>query len=94
MVDITNNEVLDECDIASAFEENERNISIARILSGVPRNRKIEDIVTIEGLECDICGTVIPIERQRLVLTIKETCEYCVGCQDIMDKQDKLYAQL
>lgn len=92
MVEITNNEVLDECDIASVFEENERNISIAKILSGVPRNRKIEDIITIDDLECNLCGTIIPIERQQVVLMIKDTCEYCVGCQEIIDKQEKLYA--
>lgn len=86
-----NNEVLDECDIASVLEENERSFSIARILSNKP-NRAEKDIVVIDGLECDLCGTDIPLERQRIVLTINHSCDYCVACQEIIDKQEKLYA--
>ena len=87
-----NNEVLDECDIASVLEENERNFSIAKILSNKPKNRTEKDIVVIDGLECDFCGTEIPLERQRIVLTINHSCDYCVACQEIIDKQERLYA--
>jgi RNA polymerase-binding transcription factor DksA len=87
-----NNDVLDECDIASVLEENERNYSIAKILSNKPKNRTDKDIVVVDGLECDLCGTEIPLERQRIVLTISHSCDYCVACQEIIDKQERLYA--
>lgn len=91
MAEKIDNEVLDECDIASVFEENDRNIGIAKIVGGFPRNRNIEDIL-IEGLECDICSSIIPIERQRVVLTMKESCDHCAGCQEILDRKERMYA--
>jgi RNA polymerase-binding transcription factor DksA len=87
-----NSDVLDECDIAYAFEENERALSIAKILINKPKNRTDRDLVLVDGLECDLCGYEIPLERQRIVLTINLTCEYCVACQEIIDKQERLYA--
>jgi|688.fasta_scaffold1240574_1 hypothetical protein len=91
MAEQIENNVLDECDIASVFEENDRSIGIAKIVGNFPRNRNIDEIL-IDGLECDICSSIIPIERQRVVLTMKETCDYCAGCQEILDKKDRLYA--
>lgn len=91
MTEKINDDVLDECDIASVFEENERNIGIAKIVGVFPRNRDIE-VLLIEGLECDICSSIIPVERQRVVLTMKETCDYCAGCQEILDRKEKMYA--
>jgi RNA polymerase-binding transcription factor DksA len=81
----------DELDIASAIEELARAAAIKRIRSKVPTNRDIESLI-IDGLECDQCGCVIPIARQRIVLSIAECCSLCVDCQQINDKREKLYS--
>jgi RNA polymerase-binding transcription factor DksA len=91
MADISDTNVLDECEIAAVFEENDRNVGIAKIVGHFPRNRNIDELLDNE-LECDICGAEIPVERQRVVLTMKESCDHCAGCQEILDKKDRLYA--
>lgn len=91
MTDKIDNNVLDECEIAAVFEENDRNVGIAKIVGHFPRNRNIEELLNV-ALECDICSSIIPIERQRVVLTMKESCDYCAGCQEILDRKDRLYA--
>lgn len=83
-------EVLDDADIAALMEENERDASIRRILSNKPRERNIEALLN-PNLCCESCDTPIPIERQRIVLTINKECSMCVDCQQDYDKQERAY---
>jgi RNA polymerase-binding transcription factor DksA len=83
-------EVMDDGDIASVLEEAERSASISRILSDIPGKRNIDELI-VENLQCDICLAYIPVERQRIVLTIHKTCDLCVDCQAIEDKKDRLF---
>jgi RNA polymerase-binding transcription factor DksA len=83
----------DELDIASAIEEMSRAAAINRILSKVPVPRDIESLI-IEDLECDHCGCIIPVARQRIVLSIAESCNLCVDCQQTHDKREKLYHEV
>lgn len=71
-------------DSAFQCEEELRNVGIANVLRDKPLECKI---ITIEGLECKICSMVIPVERQQLVLTMKETCDYCAGCQEMLERK-------
>ena len=83
-------EVMDDGDIASVLEEAERSASISRILWDSPGQRNIDALID-ENLQCDICSVYIPVERQRIVLTIHKTCDLCVDCQRIEDKKDRMY---
>jgi RNA polymerase-binding transcription factor DksA len=89
---LTTTDVLDDAEVASLLEQQERDSSIRAILKDKPTNlnRDIEKLIDPEK-ECDDCGAIIPIERQRVVLTISETCDYCVACQEIIAKELKLY---
>ncbi len=84
------NEVNDECDIASILEEMERENSVRHILMNVPPKRDIDALIDVEK-RCDWCDDIIPIARQRIVLTLHKTCDYCVECQQLIEKQDLLY---
>ncbi len=81
---------MDECDIASELEQNEREYSIQQILKNKPLERNIGELLNID-LRCNSCDDIIPIERQKIVLTLFHTCEYCVECQTIIDKELKLF---
>jgi RNA polymerase-binding transcription factor DksA len=85
------NEVYDEADLASIIEEMEREYAIRSITSSVPKNRDIESLLA-DDAECDFCGALIPIIRQRIVLSIADTCDYCVECQEIIDRKNRLFA--
>lgn len=84
------NDVKDDADVAAELEERERSYSIAKIRSSIP-GIKPEDIVVDEELRCLQCDTFIPVARQRIVLTISKTCDYCVQCQNDADKRDRIY---
>ena len=89
---IPNTDVLDDAEVASLLEEKERNSSIQAVLRNKPKNpgRDIEKLLD-PSKECDDCGAIIPIARQRIVLTIADTCDLCVACQDVMQREQKLY---
>ena len=87
---IMNDEVYDEADLAAIIEEMEREHAIRSITSRVPKDRDIESLLA-EDAECDFCGALIPIIRQRIVLSIADTCEYCVECQEIIDRKNRLF---
>jgi RNA polymerase-binding transcription factor DksA len=90
---IPNTDVLDDAEVASLLEERERNSSIQAVLRDKPSNtRNIEDLLDPDK-ECDDCGAIISIERQRVILTIAHTCNYCVNCQELISKEQKLYAR-
>lgn len=59
---------------------------LAKILNNTTTVQNKDNVINIE-LECIICTAIIPVERQRLILTIKTSCEYCAGCQDLMDRK-------
>lgn len=86
-----NSDVLDDCDVAYEMEERERNAGIQKILDNVKRNEVKETDLDPE-LRCDLCNSFIPIERQRIVLSMADSCDYCVCCQDYIDKKDRNYA--
>lgn len=83
-------DVMDECDIAAILEEAERMSLINKIRHDIPRDRDIEQLINGE-LQCEVCLSYIPVERQRVVLTINKTCDLCVDCQSIADKKDKMF---
>lgn len=83
-------EVNDECDIASMLEELDREQAVKNILINVPPKRDIDALIDVEK-QCDWCGDIIPVARQRIVLTLQTTCDYCVECQQMLEKQDLLY---
>lgn len=85
-----NTEVYDDADIASILEEMERQLALKTLTSNVSRDRDIESLLN-EHLTCDKCDNIIPIERQKIILSINETCDLCVECQDIVDKKNKLF---
>lgn len=80
----------DELDIASELENREREAALFNILKNIPEKRNIEELL-IKDLKCIECDDIIPIERQRIVLTIHKTCDYCIECQRLMDYESKLY---
>jgi hypothetical protein len=82
--------MMDECDIAAELEQHERDYSIYQILKNKPSARNMEALLDI-NLECELCSDIIPIERQKIILTIHHTCNYCVECQMIIDKENKLF---
>lgn len=83
-------DVMSEEDLASAFEENEREYNINKIIGHIKRR-----VVTESDLDPDLicieCGEIIPIGRQKVVLSMHETCDYCVYCQEVNDKRDNIY---
>ena len=83
-------DIMDECDIAAELEHQDRTYAIHQILKNKPAERNIEALLDVD-LECDLCYDIIPLERQRIILTIHHTCKYCVECQMIIDKENKLY---
>lgn len=83
-------EVNDDGDIASMFEELDRERALHQVLGNIPQKRNIDALLE-DGKLCECCEDIIPIERQRIVLTILKTCDYCVECQTLMEKQDLLY---
>jgi RNA polymerase-binding transcription factor DksA len=85
-----NNEVMDECDIASAVEEAERNFAIQKILGNRSPKGNIE-LRLDPNKECDSCGDIIPLARQRIVLSIHKNCDLCVDCQSDRDWQERIY---
>lgn len=91
---IPNTDVLDDAEVASLLEERERNSSIQAILRDKPNNldRDIEKLIDPEK-QCEDCGAIIPVERQRVILTIAKTCDYCVNCQELITKEQRLYAR-
>lgn len=90
---IPQTDVLDEVDFAQILEENERQASIKAILKNKPMfPRNIESLIDPDK-ECDDCGSLIPVERQRVILTINNTCDYCVLCQEMIAKEDRLYGR-
>ena len=89
----SDNEVYDEIEIASMNEFRATEESLKKVLKDIPPKRDIESLIDPE-LECDVCAALIPIERQRVVLQIAKTCDHCVDCQQIIDKQHAKYAYL
>lgn len=89
-MDLMSTDVMDECDIAAALEEAERAASIKRIRHDMPGDRDIEQLI-VEDLQCEMCAAVIPVARQRVVLTIHKTCDLCVDCQSVVDKKEKMF---
>lgn len=83
-------EVSDDGDIASIIEELDRERALHNVLGNIPPKRDIDALLE-EGKLCEWCDDVIPLERQRIVLTLLKTCDYCVDCQSLMEKQDLLY---
>ncbi len=83
---------MDECDIASELEQNERDYSVQQILKNKPIERDIEKLLD-KDLHCESCDDIIPIERQRIVLTLQHSCEYCIDCQTILEKESKLFGK-
>lgn len=82
----------DSADEASVLENNERVAAVAAILRDIPpKDRDIEKLIDPE-LGCDDCGVLIPVERQRIVLTIAKECNLCVYCQEIAHRAAKAYA--
>lgn len=86
-------DVLDEGDVASELETREREASVQRILSSMKKVDE-KDIITDPDLTCIQCRTIIPEARQKIVISMYGECEYCVKCQEKMDKRERLYAQL
>lgn len=84
------NDVMDECDIASAMEEAERNFAIQKILGSRIPDVDIESKLDLDK-ECDSCGDKIPLARQRIVLSIHKTCDLCVDCQSDYDWKERVY---
>lgn len=82
--------MFDEGDIASMFEERDRDRALQSVISHIPPKRNIDALLE-DGKHCEWCNDVIPIERQRIVLTILKTCDFCVDCQQLVEKQDLLY---
>ena len=85
-----NSEVMSEEDVASEIEERERSAGIQRILDNIVRNVVSDDDLDPE-LTCNWCDSLIPVGRQKIVLSMSNSCDYCVDCQSIIDKQDKNY---
>ena len=83
-------EVNDDGDIASIFEERDRERALHQVLGNIPEKRDIDALLE-DGKLCEWCNDIIPIERQRIVLTLLKSCDYCVECQALMEKQDLLY---
>lgn len=82
----------DEIEIAARFEEAEREYVINQILQKISRKpRDIESLID-DSHTCDDCGALIPIARQRAVLQVYDTCDYCIDCQTIIEKKNSLYS--
>ena len=98
MIDITDlyiplHPTPDDSEFASNLENNERTSCIQAITKDIPpRDRDIESLIDPE-LECIDCGVLIPVARQRIVLTIAHTCTHCVYCQDRVQRTAKAYAK-
>lgn len=73
-------------DAAFICEEDTRRSGITKILNNIPPVRDIDALIVV-SLECIICMSIIPVERQQIILTIKTSCVYCAGCQDLMDRK-------
>lgn len=71
--------------------EETHKLETPSVLTVAPHERDIESLI-VTGLECKICNFIISTERQRVVLQINTTCDYCAGCQDIMER--KKYATM
>jgi hypothetical protein len=86
-----NSEVMSEEDVASEIEERERSFGIQRILDNIERN-VVSDADLDPELTCSWCDSLIPIGRQKIVLSMANSCDYCVDCQTIIDRRERVYA--
>jgi RNA polymerase-binding transcription factor DksA len=80
----------DDLDVASEMEAMDRNNAINSILNNMYHNNNIE-LLLDNTKTCISCSCIIPIERQRVILSIKKTCDYCAECQDYIEKSDRMY---
>ena len=76
-------EVYDEAEQAEIVERRTRNAEIAssrsRIFQGTPE--EAERLID-PNKECEECGELIPVARQRFNPIVK----YCVECQEMFDE--------
>lgn len=71
---------MDPFDCAQEFEQKFREKALAYQLNRSPKDKSAE--------ECD-CGAVIPEARRLAVAGVKT----CIDCQEVNEKQRKLYAK-
>jgi RNA polymerase-binding transcription factor DksA len=84
---ITVDDVYDEAELAEFVENQERESAIFNIVKDMPAARfDPSSIVTDPNKTCEECGDLIPEERQRVILTISKSCDYCAECQGYLNK--------
>lgn len=81
----TNTEVYDEAEVAEIAERMERESGVLEIRAKVFQGTKEDAEKLIDpNKECEECGTLIPVERQRA----KPNATYCIDCQQWYDEMD------
>jgi RNA polymerase-binding transcription factor DksA len=81
-------DVYDEAEVAEIVERQARDAAVFDILKDMPEDRFDPNAVidTDPTKECIECGELIPEARQRIVLTISKSCDYCAECQTYHEK--------
>lgn len=82
-IELENNEVYDEVDIASALEMG----FVAQSISAITEKNKPEKHPNFDGVHCIDCEE--SIEKERLALGKIR----CFECQNILDKYNKQYGR-
>lgn len=82
-------DVYDEAELAEIVERNARDASINGIRKDMPADRFDPNkvIETNPTLECVECGDIIPEARQRVVLTISTSCDFCAECASYNERK-------
>ena len=76
------NDVLDEGDLASAYQMRENELALSRVrAAGAPQTHP-----DFDGESCIDCGETIPANRLQLGKI------RCVHCQTILERRGKLFA--
>lgn len=81
----TNVEVYDEAELAEITERRERESSVLEVRSKVFQGSKEEAEAMVDPeKECEECGVLIPVERQR----VQPLTKMCVDCQQWFDDKE------
>lgn len=72
--ELSNYEVLDECDEASIYAERMNDMGVQAVLASMPKGRSLP--------ECVDCGDDIPEERQKAIPGVVR----CIHCQTLHER--------